>query len=661
MALATSYFPLGGPYSTPTSIVTGPDGNIWFTVSNPSSSTGQISQIGEVNVSTGVVSEYPTKTGQDTLGTIISGPGGDLWFIEDAGLGSINPTTHVITQYSLGIANAGPAGLAEGADGKIWFTDPNNAAVGVFNPTTGTASEFAMPKTTDLPFHIIAGPDGNLWFTVGDLVRYEQGGAGPGSIGKINPTTHAISLFATQGVASGITVGPDGNIWFNDSATVSNGLQPPTTNVRIGDVVPSTGVLTEYMGSGGAGSIVSGPGGDLWYQGYLFGSQLESFDPVTHLATESDVPTKSTTVIASGPGGTLWYGSFGTTSNGSTEGYIVSASVIPATQSSIGGYVYYDPTGNGTTANGPLANATVFLDLKNDGQLDPGDPIANATTFGYYSFNGLAPGTYTVRLVPYPGNIVTFPNNSSQTITVTGGQIGSALQLGLLPTSTLIPLTYDLSPFGSNNPDVQTAEVIGLYKLILNRAPDAAGGAAAVNYLKTGGSVTQVAANLLNSAEYETGVIASYYQTYLRRTGSSAEIASWVNLMQHGLTEERAAAAFLSSAEYSLLFPTNASFVQALYGDVLGRLPASSEVAGWVNLLNKGVTRSQVASAFISSTESDLRNAMGLYGIIFARPAHPADQTAVVSALQAGVTLVQLSTGLFGSAEFASRANATVG
>jgi hypothetical protein len=209
--------------------------------------------------------------------------------------------------------------------------------------------------------------------------------------------------------------------------------------------------------------------------------------------------------------------------------------------------------------------------------------------------------------------------------------------------------------------DVSTAEVNGLYNLILGRAPDAAGGSAAIAYLKSGGSSGQLAGDLLTSVEYETGVVASYYHSFLLRTGSSAEITAWVAQMQRGETEEQVAAAFLDSAEYNALFPANSTFVQALYGDLLGRLPAASEIAGGVNLLNGGVTRSQLVSAFISTPESDIRGVVGLYGIIFARTVQSNEQTAGVSALQSGITLVQLATGMFGSAEFTARANATVG
>ena len=434
MAFSYDYFPIGaGRFSTQTSIVTGPDGNIWFTAPTyiAGDNTTVPASVGEVNVATGAVSAYPIAHSPAGLGSIISGPGGDLWFTDQSGsdatrvvaLDSIDPTTHVITSHALNIVNAALAGLAAGPDGNLWFTDPNNVAVGVFDPTTNAATEYVLPKSTDQPYAIVAGPDGNLWFTVGNLQSYQLGFAGPGAIGNINPTTHAFQFFATQNVASGIAVGSDGNIWFNDSAYIGRGNNPPPVSVyRIGDVVPSSGTLTEYAG-GAVGPLVSGPGGDLWFSDPQGQSEIGSFDPSTHLSSAVTVPFAADPYgMAAGPGDSLWFNNETPTNEGTYETYLISATVVPADRSSVSGQVYLDPTGTGTTANGPLADVTVYLDLKGDGRLDPGDPITSANPFGYYSFNGVTPGTYAVRVVPYPGNIATSPAGLAQPLTAAAGQ-----------------------------------------------------------------------------------------------------------------------------------------------------------------------------------------------------------------------------------------------
>jgi streptogramin lyase len=644
MAVTYSFYPIASGIQ-PSSLTVGPDKNLWFTLDFSNgivTGSPQVPSIGVINPTTGAITEYPTPTNGDGPASIVSGPSGDLWFIDGLNLASINPGTHAITEYSIPISGVLPEAIAVGSDGNLWFTDVGNSSIDMFNPIAHTATAFPLPNIGDRPGPLAAGPDGNLWFGL-SLANSAQG------IGDISPTTHAITLtqLTTAGLTvSGITAGPDGNVWFNETG----GIPPGPYSIRIASINPTTHDISEFSG-GGLGSITNGPDGNLWYN-----DGLGEFNPTTHVNITYRPPDLDSTpvggsTIVTGPDNNVWF---------ATTGYLVKATIIPATQSAIAGYVALDPNGSGNFA-GSLDNVTVFLDLKGDGQLDPGDPIAKTDSGGYYTFTGLAPGTYTVRVVPYPGNFATSPNNSTQTVTVTGGQLGSPAQLGLLPTTSLQPLSYNPAPFGTHNPDVQTAEVNGLYKLILGRTPDATGGASAVSYLKNGGSVGQLTNDLLTSPEYETGVVASYYQNYLRRTGSTAEVAAWVAQMQQGETEEQVAAAFLDSAEYSALFPANSTFVQALYGDLLGRLPAASEIGGGVNLLNSGVTRPQLVSAFISTPESDIRGVVGLYGIVFARAAQSNEQTAGVSALQSGITLVQLATGMFGSAEFTARANATVG
>ncbi|MCJ7671393.1 MAG: hypothetical protein MUP67_05020, partial [Acidimicrobiia bacterium] len=109
---------------TPASITAGPDGNLWFTVSN-GYEIGRITPKGEVTaVSTGRLDEV-------ALGNITAGPDGNLWFTAQIGtsaeivdvVGRITPAG-VITEFSAGISPlAGPFGITVGCDGNLWFTE----------------------------------------------------------------------------------------------------------------------------------------------------------------------------------------------------------------------------------------------------------------------------------------------------------------------------------------------------------------------------------------------------------------------------------------------------------------------------------------------------------------------------------------------------------
>ena len=178
-----------------------------------------------------------------------------------------------------------------------------------------------------------------------------------------------------------ITAGPDGNVWFNETYG---------TGYKIGMIDPTTHVITEYAG-GSSGGITTGPDGDLWYTGQ---GTLTQFNPTTHVATSFPLPVgrdrspRGGPTIVAGPGGTLWF---------LAQNYIVSAPIVPADQAAITGTINEDPTGSGT-ATRPPDDVTVYLDLDDDGTLDPGDPTTITDDLGDYIFTGLAPGTYTVRV-----------------------------------------------------------------------------------------------------------------------------------------------------------------------------------------------------------------------------------------------------------------------
>ena len=90
----------------------------------------------------------------------------------------------------------------------------------------------------------------------------------------------------------------------------------------------------------------------------------------------------------------------------------------------IAGYVWddsNDPNGQwdgNAPENEPGLNGwTVYVDLKQDGRLDPGDPWTVTTSHdgndGYYAFSGLAAGTYTVRELIPRGSEQTYPGPSA--------------------------------------------------------------------------------------------------------------------------------------------------------------------------------------------------------------------------------------------------------
>jgi streptogramin lyase len=247
---AITEFKISGAQSL-VGIANGPDGNVWFT----DQFTGKV---GHINTTGGQLTEYSLPAGSYPQGLTV-GPYGNFWFVDQkkTGLFTIGKitTAGTITEYS-GTVNAGvfqpyasAAQIATGADGKLWFTNPQAAGTAGrnFAGTITTAGTVTLYTTADLPAAIISGPDGNLWVTEGSHVA------------KITPLGMETEYAISRG-SSGITVGPDGNLWFTEFRTLGK--------------ITTGGTLTEYPATTFSnfrlpGGIAAGPDGNLWFMGIL--------------------------------------------------------------------------------------------------------------------------------------------------------------------------------------------------------------------------------------------------------------------------------------------------------------------------------------------------------------------------------------------------------
>jgi hypothetical protein len=319
----------------------------------------------------------------------------------------------------------------------------------------------------------------------------------------------------------------------------------------------------------------------------------------------------------------------------------------------------FDQTGS-AGADYALKGRTVFLDLNNDGKLDAGDPSAQTIFDGTYMLMTTATGTFNVRVVPLPGDVTTGPDGAGVPVVLALGQVSASADVPIFSGSSILPLSPSALPFGLANPSDESAQVGGLYRIILGRQ----GTTTEVNSWNStwnhGAGISTIASSLLQSNEYETKVVTSYYANFLGRAGSQAEVAAWVSLMQLGKTEEQVVTSFLNSAEFSRLHTDNASFVQALYEDVLGREPVSAETAAWVSNINGGMARSQVIAGFLYSTEALDRAINGLYTSFLDREADSGGLSSAVKVLQAGEAQGGLAVSLASSAEYAADAHKTI-
>src|SRR5207247_1700618 len=116
----------------PSSITTGPDGNLWF--------TEQQGQIGHMTLA-GKVSEFSLPSHQ-----YLAGP---------------NPT-----KEPAGSAQGEPLAITAGPDGNLWFTEFQYGGTGKIGriTTAGKISDFPLPTSGNGPTSITFGTDHTLWF-----------------------------------------------------------------------------------------------------------------------------------------------------------------------------------------------------------------------------------------------------------------------------------------------------------------------------------------------------------------------------------------------------------------------------------------------------------------------------------------------------------------
>ena len=248
------------------------------------------------------------------------------------------------------------AELTVGADGNVWFTDPDANLVGKVTPR-GVVTEFHLSDFG--PRAIAAGPEGNLWVTVG------AAGGSP-AIDRIT-TSGQVTRFALPNdiaQAESITVGPDGNLWFaediyspNSEAVVRLTPSGQFTEFRI----PYEGFSAVMEG------IAPGPDGNLYFahNGYL--------GKATPSGALTDLIAPAGVAVTSGPDGNIW--SVGTRYNQQT-GEVMSAYVERIT-----------PAGAVTTFDLPSRDAAPqSITRGRDGNLwftEPGiNKIARVTTGG---------------------------------------------------------------------------------------------------------------------------------------------------------------------------------------------------------------------------------------------------------------------------------------
>lgn len=243
----TSQYPIPTASSEPMGIALGSDGDLWIT-EFASSKIGRLGPGGKI-------SESVTPTRKSGPIGMASGPGPNLnvWFTEAnvAKIGQITTSGPPYTEYTLPNSAARPVGIALGADGNMWITDPGTNSIWRIQqlrvkphvkftqfPLTGNAQ----------PLTITNGPDSALWFTEPGTSRIGRLPASGGRLTEYNVRKNS--------EPTGIAVGLDSALWFTEQKAQMIGRMSSTGVVTA--EYPLTGAMTPDQ-------IVQGVDGNFYF------------------------------------------------------------------------------------------------------------------------------------------------------------------------------------------------------------------------------------------------------------------------------------------------------------------------------------------------------------------------------------------------------------
>ena len=316
----------------------------------------------------------------------------------------------------------------------------------------------------------------------------------------------------------------------------------------------------------------------------------------------------------------------------------------------IPGQVYLDLNANGVRNAGEpgMAGRLVFLDLKGDGTLDPGDPTATTDAVGNFTLASPVPGTFAVLEAPAR-------DAADQHVVDQVARGGNgAISIGVVPISPIAPVKVVPVPSAASpGTDANAAYVQSLYRSVLGRSGSGGEVDGWLAKLKAGMPRQQVALGFINSLEHRQDEVRSYYATFLHRAPDGTSV-NWVNELQAGVPEAKVVEAILDAPEYQAEHRDPALFVRDLYIDVLGRGGESSGVARWQAALASGTARAAVVAGIVESAEADDQQVQSFYEAFLRRPREQGTTSdSWVTRLNApGGSAGQVEAGLLASPEY---------
>lgn len=169
-------------------------------------------------------------------------------------------------------------------------------------------------------------------------------------------------------------------------------------------------------------------------------------------------------------------------------------------------------------------------------------------------------------------------------------------------------------------------------------------------------SRTQVVQGILGSNEALTDQLGADYGSLLGRAPDAAGYGFYLSALQQGVTPQAVQASIMGSDEFfTRVGSTGDQFLNAVYGEVLGRGVDAAGAAYWTPLTNSVAGRTQIVSLIEASPEAAQRDVTTLYQDTLGRVPDAGGLAYWSAQLESGASQTNVLAGVLGSNEFYSR------
>jgi hypothetical protein len=173
--------------------------------------------------------------------------------------------------------------------------------------------------------------------------------------------------------------------------------------------------------------------------------------------------------------------------------------------------------------------------------------------------------------------------------------------------------------------------------------------------LSAGATRSQVVHDIQDSPsnEFRNDEVQALYRQFLHRAADPTGLNNAVAFLRSGGTVEQLAVVLVASAEYNQRTNgSNDGWLDTIYQDALHRAVDAMGRVGWDAAFAAGASRAQVASAIFASDEYRGDLIQGYYQQYLDRPAETAGENAWLAFFRQGGRDEAVIAGIIGSAEF---------